>query len=39
MSRDSTSDVNSIVDIERGLACLQTYPSYLGADREGVDGR
>ncbi len=39
MSRDSTSDLNSTVGIERGLACLQTYPSYLGANKEGVDGR
>jgi hypothetical protein len=34
MSKDSTSDVNKVVGIEREPACLQTHPSYLGANRE-----
>ena len=32
MSKDSTSDVNKVVGIERGLACRRTYPSYLGGE-------
>ncbi len=39
MSKDRTSNVNIIVRVERGLVCLQTYPSQFGANKEGVDGR
>ena len=39
MSKDSTSDLDSIVGVDRGLACRRTYPSCLGANKEGVDGR